>query len=402
MRSVFAMITKPEENAYSHTILDTPEAIAAEAPTWNAIVDQSYEGHPCLSAGWFLVWLEHFASRDTPVRFVKITRHNTVVAYLPFVLAAERLHGVDVRALRFAGNVYSPVNTPIVRAASRTDLFDYVVGRVLPTLPWSVFMADDVPLDHVGPAELHVALSSRYESYLLPSEGSWAYSGRGVTAESYFAERDTALRQNARRWPKKLGALGRVEMRVVSRGVTEDDIRAYQDIYARSWKVPELDPTFHPAVMRWASDQGWLRLFFLLLDGRPIATHFWLVRGQRAYALKRAYDEQYRQYSAGAILTCRVMEHVFDVEHVEHIDFLKGDDAYKRQWSSERRQRLALLAFSPDFRGQAARLLDREILPWVRRRPMLDAAKRRAATWLGRSSVVIPHAEAAESSSSLG
>ncbi len=43
------------------------------------------------------------------------------------MLAAERLHGVEMCTLRLAGNIYSPINTPIVRRACRQDLFDFVV-----------------------------------------------------------------------------------------------------------------------------------------------------------------------------------------------------------------------------------------------------------------------------------
>ncbi len=169
--------------------------------------------------------------------------------------------------------------------------------------------------------------------------------------------------------------------------MTEGDIAGYQHVYDRSWKEPEIDPTFHPALIRWAAERGLLRLFLLTLDGRPIATQLWLVRARRsaagravrAYAVKFAYDEAYRESSAGALLMWRVIEHLLDVEKVEAFDFLKGDDPYKKQWSSKRRQRLAILAFSPDLRGRTARWLDRELLPWVRRQPVLSAAKRRAA-----------------------
>jgi len=372
-----------EDKLFSYGVLGNAGAIAAEAASWNRIVEKCYDGHPFLSVEWFLLWLTHFAPPGVQVCFLKVLRRDEPVAYFPLVLATEKLHGVEVRALRFAGNIYSPISCPIVAAGLRPAVFDFVVREALPKLPWTIFTADDLPLEYVGPPELHVALSNGgYDSYLLPSEGNWTYTRPGMDSKRYLAELDGTLRSRIKKWSKKLGAMGRLELRVVGDGLTPDDVRAYQEVYGRSWKEPEIDETFHPDLMGWAAKQGFLRLFLLTLDNRPIATHLWVMRGRRAYALKFAYDEAYREQSPGNVMMWLALEHLFDVEHIDSFDYVKGDDAYKRHWSSERRQRLSLLSFSPDWRGRAVRLLDRELLPWVRRQPVLDAAKRRAAAWL--------------------
>lgn len=360
-------------------VLGTREAIVAEAAAWNTIVEEGYDGHPCLSAEWYLLWLRHFMPAGGRLLFLKVTRGERSVGYFPFVLAPERVHGVEMACLRLAGNVYSPINTPVVRPGSRPDVFDFVAREGLSRVPWTVFQTGDLPLEYAGPAELHVALQSAgHESCLLPSEGNWIHAG-AITAERYLKELDTGLRNGIKRWQKRLGAAGRLELRVAGDHITGEDISGYQSVYDRSWKEPEIDRSFHPALMRWASERGVLRLYLLLLDGRPIATQLWLVKRRRAYAVKFAYDEGFRELSPGALLMWRVIEHLLDVEKVEQFDFLKGDDPYKKQWSNQRRQRLAILAFSPGLRGRAARWLDREMLPWVRRQPVLSAAKQRMA-----------------------
>ena len=373
-----------EEKPLSCEVLETPEAIAAEAAAWNAIVEEGYEGYPCLTAEWYLLWLRHFATPDTRIRFLKVSRSGKSVGYFPFLLSPERHHGVEMCSLRLAGNVYSPINSPVVRPGSRPEVFDFVVREALSKMPWTVFQTGDLPLEYAGAAELHLALQNAgHESCLLPSEGNWIHEG-GVTPAAYLKELDAGLRNGIKRWQKRLGGMGKLELRVVGDGVTEDDIAGYQHVYDRSWKEPEIDRTFHPAMMRWASERGVLRLFLLTLDGRPIATQLWLVKRRRAYAVKFAYDEALRERSPGALMMWRVIEHLLDVEKVETFDFLKGDDPYKKQWSNKRRQRLAILAFSPDLRGRTARWLDRELLPWVRRQPVLSAAKRRAAALIAR------------------
>jgi CelD/BcsL family acetyltransferase involved in cellulose biosynthesis len=51
---------------------------------------------------------------------------------------------------------------------------------------------------------------------------------------------------------------------------------------------------------------------------------------------KIAYDEQYAKLSIGTVLTT-LMPYVIDVDRVRIVDYLSGDDEYKRTWLSHRR-----------------------------------------------------------------
>ena len=41
------------------------------------------------------------------------------------------------------------------------------------------------------------------------------------------------------------------------------------------------------------------------------------------------------------------MEHVLDVDKVREVDYLTGDDKYKQDWMSHRRERWGILAMNP-------------------------------------------------------
>ena len=42
-----------------------------------------------------------------------------------------------------------------------------------------------------------------------------------------------------------------------------------------------------------------------------------------------------------------MLRHLLDQEHVDHIDFGRGDDPYKQGWATQRRQRIGLLLVNP-------------------------------------------------------
>ena len=42
-----------------------------------------------------------------------------------------------------------------------------------------------------------------------------------------------------------------------------------------------------------------------------------------------------------------MMEHVLEVDRVHEVDYGIGDEPYKRDWMSHRRERVGLIAFNP-------------------------------------------------------
>ena len=128
---------------------------------------------------------------------------------------------------------------------------------------------------------------------------------------------------------------------------SEQCIAAFQEVYSASWKVPEPYPEFVPSLIRQLATAGMLRLGIARLSGRTIAAQLWIVDKQKASIYKVAYHGDFASYSPGTVLTAHVLQHVIDLDHVAEVDFLIGDDKYKRLWMSDRRERWGIVAYNP-------------------------------------------------------
>ena len=111
--------------------------------------------------------------------------------------------------------------------------------------------------------------------------------------------------------------------------------------------MPEPYPDFMSGLIRTSAENGWLRLGIAYVDGQPAAAQLWLVVEGQASIYKMAYDERYAKLSVGTVLSSVLMEHVIDTDKVEVVDYLTGDDSYKRDWMSHRRERWGLVAYNP-------------------------------------------------------
>ncbi len=178
--------------------------------------------------------------------------------------------------------------------------------------------------------------------------GNWYLSLRGRSYAEYFGKLPSQLKNTIRRKNEQLKKSLKSRI-VIYRDVADLDeaLRAYEVIYATSWKIPEPNPEFIRGLCRTSAALGWLRLGVVYFDDQPIAAQIWIVNGGIANIYKLAYDAHYAKLSAGSVLSAHLMEYVIDVDKVREVDYLTGDDAYKKDWMSERRERWGIVAFNP-------------------------------------------------------
>lgn len=237
-------------------------------------------------------------------------------------------------------------------------------------VPMGVF--DLHPLDLDAPFARAARAALEAEGFVVDSYfcfGNWHRPCRGVSFAAFAETLPSRQRNTIKRARKKLDAAGRCKIAVhTSPGpVLEEAIHDFVRIYKSSWKEPEPFPEFVPGLCRMMAASGWLRLGVLRLDDKPAAAQLWLVRDGQALIYKLAYDEVFGHLSPGSVLSAEMFRRALDDDQVYDIDYLTGDDAYKRDWMSHRRERQGLIAYrltSPSGMFGALRHFGAK---WVRR-----------------------------------
>ena len=118
---------------------------------------------------------------------------------------------------------------------------------------------------------------------------------------------------------------------------------------------------FYTTLARWAAERGLLRLAFLYLDERPIAFEFSLQDRSAYYLLKGGYDPVHRRFAPG-ILLARAMIARAAAEGLSRYEFLGSDEAWKRTWARQDRERLLLHTFAPTLPGTIDRVAQTALL----------------------------------------
>jgi len=171
---------------------------------------------------------------------------------------------------------------------------------------------------------------------------NWIYRVQGQSCAEYMAARPARLRNTIARKRRKLEREHGYQIRLFTGDQVPPAMPDYYAAYSASWKANEQYVDFVDGLAAGFSRPGWTRLAVLYIKGKPAAAQLWFVLHGKANIFRLAYDEAWKAYSPGSILTGFLMEYVIDTDRVEEIDFLTGNDAYKPDWMSERRERFAL------------------------------------------------------------
>jgi CelD/BcsL family acetyltransferase involved in cellulose biosynthesis len=133
---------------------------------------------------------------------------------------------------------------------------------------------------------------------------------------------------------------------------------------------------FYCQVARWAAARGWLRIAFLRLDGRALATMLLLETEGVLYYLKGGYDPVFERFSPGMALLGSVIEHALG-NHIVRVELLGGDERYKLAFTGDVKDKRRFQAFAPSPLGLLSRTAFQYGRPAARR--ALDLARRARA-----------------------
>lgn len=292
-------------------------------------------------------WMRHFAAEIVDDRRMQAAIVEAEVGGQPAAMLLSR-DPAQPWLYRGLSNYYASLHSafhtlaPDRRAAARALVAQLAAQRpacaVLQLSPLSAESADTTTL-----REAFKDAGWYTRNYFC--FGNWTLPCEGLSFADYMKARDSQLQNTWSRKAKKFDGRGEARLQLVTQpDEVSDAMDAYDVVYAKSWKEPEPYPTF---VRRWAevcAREGWLRLGVAWVGDVPIAAQFWFTVRGRAYIFKLAYDEAYQKMSAGTVLTAHLMRHALDVDHVVEIDYLTGDDPYKKAWMTQRRERIGLLA----------------------------------------------------------
>jgi hypothetical protein len=303
----------------------------------NVLFEQGEKDSIFFSRPWFECLTATALDDDHTLVLACVVSGDKVLAMLPLMQSSGNKTWYSLR------HGFTPLYS-LLTADDDQERILTCLARALSQLPVNGLLLEPVAIDDSKLNGLQKCLAgSGFNCEYIFRDYNWIYRLQGQSYAEYMAARPAQLRNTIARKKRKLEREHGFEIRLFTGDEVPHGMPDYYVVYNASWKQNEIrNAGFQDCFVEGFSRVGWSRLAILYIKGQPVAAQLWFVRHNKASIFRLAYDKAWRQYSTGSILTSFLMEYVIDTDRVNEIDFLSGNDAYKQDWMSERRERFLL------------------------------------------------------------
>jgi CelD/BcsL family acetyltransferase involved in cellulose biosynthesis len=308
------------ERTFELELHDQMESLQGE---WQALAEES--GNLFATWEWVSTWWSHFGrGHDLVVGAVRGER-SRLVGVLP--LHVHRL--AAIRMLRFVGHGAGDQLGPVCAPRDLGRISD-ALRQILQTTGsrWDLFLGEQLPADE----HWNAALGAK----IVAQTGLPLVRAPGLDWEGFLASKSSNFRQQARRRERNLVRRYRVQYRFGSAETLAADLDILFALHRLRWgRRPSLfaaQEQFHREFAARALDRGWLRLWFLELDGEPVAAWYGFRFSNVEYFYQAGRDPA-REGSPGFVLLCHSMRAALD-DGVDEYRLLRGAEEYKYRFAT--------------------------------------------------------------------
>jgi CelD/BcsL family acetyltransferase involved in cellulose biosynthesis len=202
---------------------------------------------------------------------------------------------------------------------------------------WDFMHLMDIP--ETSPILDHLSLIREYDPSLEKSHICPILS----ISESTITQLNGKFRKNIRRQMRNLKKdYDNVEIKSYDKFSTVDEaMDVFFELHERrgiSKKMPSIFSNddilnFHLDVARIFAEKGWLMLYFLVVDKKPIAAWYGFTFRKKMYLYLTGFNEDFSKYGPGNLLLYELIKICIN-NGIKKLDFMRGAEQYKSRWSS--------------------------------------------------------------------
>ena len=317
-----------------------------ECLDWDALAERA--GNVFATSVWAAAWWRHWGAGRRPLIAACRRPDGTLAAVLPLYEAARR----PLRVLRFLGHGPGDLLGPLCAPEDRGETARTLLGLLHDgQLAWNVVLAQQVASGDGWPAALGGRVLRREHSPVLPLRWpSW---------DAYLADRSANFRQQVRRRERRLAREHRLEFRRTTAPETlQRDLDVLFALHSARWgdrasrALAESRRRFHREFAACALERGWLRLWFLELDGAPVAAWYGFRLGGVESYYQAGRDPAWDHASVGFVLLAHSVRGALE-DGMREYRFLRGAEGYKDRFTDDRGE-LETFVVTRGLRGKAA------------------------------------------------
>ncbi len=311
---------------------------------WNALAERA--SNLFSTREWAETWARHYLGDGDEVRVVVDDERS------PRVVLPVHRSGRVVRQLKFLGNGPADQLGPVCAPEDRELAAELIRERLVedPDLKADVVLLQDVPVEHGWDTLLP-------GTTVVRTTPSPVVRFAGPTWQEHMASMSSNFRSQARRFTRRLHETLPITVRLATPETLEDDLRTLFALHVANWGedaayATGVERRFQEDFSRVAMDRGWLRLWVMETEGRPIAAlHGYRFAGVD-YSYQAGRDPEQEPLRVGLVMDLTAMRAAVE-DGIPEYRMLRGAESYKSRYTKLDRP-VHNLAYPRTVRGRVA------------------------------------------------
>jgi CelD/BcsL family acetyltransferase involved in cellulose biosynthesis len=318
-------------------VLDDFNEVENYGSQWDDFLRISVDNHVFLTREWLETWWRHFGKKREPLLLAVINKEK-IQALAPLMISHYKLFGVKLRSIEFIGSPNSDYHGFIFR--SENSVYAKVILDHIRQQSYDCIELKNIPEESQTAKVLRVY--SRKHPFLKEKEiDTCLFIKLPRSFEEYLHMINKRKLKNIYRRERNLKKLYKLEHGYFNQlGFTLNEaMNIFFDLHQRRQQSKGRDgifrhsifKNFHLDLARIFNERGWLRLYFLMLDGKPVSAEYGFEYGQKLYLYQTGFDPQYSRYG---VCNLTILYHIKDCiqRGLRECDMMRGEHTYKKEW----------------------------------------------------------------------
>ena len=329
--------------AWSTRVLRSEAQFEELRAAWSALLSECEDANVFLSHEWLFSWWCSYRPK-AELAIVVVEDAGRLRGIAPLMVEPVRRGGMTTKVLRFIGDGSGETDhiSFVAARTNRAEVLRTLLDRIA-TLRWDVAEFNQMPADSANARDLMDWIAHQR---LLSSVTVTPCPVRRLpsTFDELLSSLPSRLRTSLRSSRKKLQQKYSVEFGLLGEHAEIDAaLQALFANHASRWqgkgqvgafanpKRRDFYALLTPRLLK----RGWLRFFYLKLDGRPVAHQYCFALDGTVMLLQEGFDFDLAQDNVGNVLRSLVFEHLIE-SGAACYDFLAGVSRHKQSWSDGR------------------------------------------------------------------
>ncbi len=338
---------------------------------WNELVEHTDSDSLFLRHEWLSNWWNCYGKKKE-LHVLLLREQEALIGAAPLMSEKSSLRRLPIRRFSFAGDSAWTAGDFLVRKG-RPEIIRLFLGYLMQQ-SWDVIELRNIPQESCNGRVIDQFLEqmSRMhtreraaQSPCVHAAGSW---------EAFYRSRSAKFKKVSR---NKLNRISKAGSIAVTKYAEPDAVRAIMPtlfaIALNGWKQSagnaisstEENRAFYDLLSKEIGRYGWVEVWLLRLDGKPIAFEYHVRYKKRIHALVADYDKAYGDFSPGSVLDYHIMKHIFEHEHCEY-DLGCGENFYKMNWTDHIRSHEKITIYNKSLAGVLLFFTETKIAPYLR------------------------------------